>query len=191
VALDMSRHWLRARLEGREPALTVNVCPGETFDTIDRWLVEQQAARPRARVSTVLATRLPASSAEAWTEGAGVGRDAILATLTRDDRRRLVRALVETPLDVVDSRGYAYAEVTAGGVPLDEVDPATLESRVCPGLHLAGEMLDVDGRLGGFNFQWAWSSGWVVGRGIGRSLERERERERSDRSDRSDRSERS
>ena len=93
-----------------------------------------------------------------------------MAHLTRDDRRRLVQTLLETPLDVRDSRGYAYAEVTAGGVPLDEIDPSTMESRVCPGLHLVGEILDVDGRLGGFNFQWAWSTGWVAGRALARAL---------------------
>jgi len=73
-------------------------------------------------------------------------------------------------LDVRGSRGYQYAEVTAGGVTLDEIDPATLQSRVCPGLYLVGEMLDVDGRLGGFNFQWAWSSGFVAGNAAARML---------------------
>jgi predicted flavoprotein YhiN len=58
------------------------------------------------------------------------------------------------------------AEVTAGGVPLTEIDPATMASRKCPGLYLVGEILDVDGRIGGFNFQWAWSSAWVAASGI-------------------------
>jgi predicted flavoprotein YhiN len=62
------------------------------------------------------------------------------------------------------------AEVTAGGVPLDEIDPATMGSRCCPGVYLVGEILDVDGRLGGFNFQWSWSSGWVAGRAIAIAL---------------------
>jgi hypothetical protein len=84
----------------------------------------------------------------------------------------LVRRLVETPLDVHDSRGYSFAEVTAGGVPLGEIDPANMESRVCPGLYLVGEILDVDGRLGGFNFQWAWSSAWVAAQGIARAWPR-------------------
>ena len=60
--------------------------------------------------------------------------------------------------------GHEKAEVTAGGVKLSEVDPSTLESRVAPGLYLCGEILDVEGRLGGFNFQWSWSSGTVAGR---------------------------
>ena len=64
------------------------------------------------------------------------------------------------------SRGYNYAEATAGGVALDEVAMATMESRVCAGLYLVGEVLDVDGRLGGFNFQWAWSTAYVAGRAL-------------------------
>ena len=68
------------------------------------------------------------------------------------------------------SRGYTYAEATAGGVALDEIDPATLASRRCPGLYLAGEILDVDGRIGGFNFQWAWASARVVAEAQTRAL---------------------
>ena len=68
------------------------------------------------------------------------------------------------PLPVTGSRGFNYAEVTAGGVPLRELRLNTLESRICPGLYLCGEICDVDGRIGGFNFQWAWASGYVVGR---------------------------
>jgi predicted flavoprotein YhiN len=69
-------------------------------------------------------------------------------------------------LPVSGTRGYNYAEVTAGGVALTEINPATMESRVCPGLYLVGEILDVDGRIGGFNFQWAWASGRVAGRAL-------------------------
>jgi predicted flavoprotein YhiN len=69
---------------------------------------------------------------------------------------------------VVGTRGYNYAEATAGGVDLSEIDPKTMESRVCPGLFLVGEVLDVDGRLGGFNFQWAWASGKTAARGLSR-----------------------
>jgi len=67
------------------------------------------------------------------------------------------------PLPVVADRGYEYPEVTAGGVPLSEINLSTMESRVCPGLYLAGEILDVDGRIGGYNFQWAWCTGRLAG----------------------------
>lgn len=170
VALNMSRHWHRARLEQPSPELFVSVCPGETFESIDAWLLEQARARPRARVSTVLAHRVPAGVAATWTRAAAVDDDLTVAHLMREPRRALAHALVSTRLEVTDSRGYQYAEVTAGGVPLDEIDPATMESRRCRGLYLVGEVLDVDGRLGGFNFQWAWSSAWVAGRALARAL---------------------
>ena len=80
-----------------------------------------------------------------------------------------MHALTEWPLPVTDTRGYNYAEVTSGGVELTEIDPATMESRVCPGLYLVGEILDVDGRIGGFNFQWAWSTAHVAGRALAHS----------------------
>ena len=86
--------------------------------------------------------------------------------LTRIDRRRLVHSLVGWNLPVADTRGYNYAEATAGGVELTEIDPSTMESRRCPGLYLVGEVLDVDGRIGGFNFQWAWSSAYVAARAL-------------------------
>jgi predicted flavoprotein YhiN len=89
----------------------------------------------------------------------------MLAQLTREERRRIARAIVEWPMPIAGTRGYNVAEATAGGVSLEEIDPATLESRRRPGLFFAGEILDVDGRIGGFNFQWAWSSGFVAGRG--------------------------
>jgi len=75
----------------------------------------------------------------------------------------LAAVATATPLDITGDRGFAVAEATAGGVPLAEVRLETLESRICPGLFFAGEVLDVDGRIGGFNFQWAWASGFVAG----------------------------
>ena len=121
-------------------------------------------------VSTALSTRLPGAVAGAWIAHAGIAGDVTLAHLPRDDRRRLVHALLETRLDVRDSRGYNFAEVTAGGIPLEEIDATRMESRPCPRLFLVGEILDVDGRLGGFNFQWAWSSAWVAAQALGRAL---------------------
>jgi predicted flavoprotein YhiN len=76
--------------------------------------------------------------------------------------------MTERPLPVSGARGYNYAEVTAGGVVLSEIDPSTMESHVCRGLYLVGEVLDVDGRIGGFNFQWAWSSARACARGLTR-----------------------
>ena len=170
VALNISRHWHRARLEGRTATVTINLCPGESSDNVDAWLQQERDGRPRALVHTIVGTRLPAAVAAEWCRATGIGDDVRMSHLPRSQRADLVQALTATVLPVTDSRGYAYAEVTAGGVPLGEVDVSSMESRVCRGLHLVGEILDVDGRLGGFNFQWAWSSAWVAGHAMARAL---------------------
>jgi hypothetical protein len=170
VALNASRHWLRARMNGGPVEVFLNISPGDTFETLEAWWLDQERTRPKALVSTALSSRLPAAVADAWIAKAGIASDTTLSHLAREDRRRLVRALLETHLDVRDSRGYNFAEVTSGGIPLEEIDPARMESRRCPRLFLVGEILDVDGRLGGFNFQWAWSSAWVAAQALGRVL---------------------
>ena len=169
VALNASRHWHRAHLEGRRVAVTANFRPGARFDDVDTDWQRRATASPKASVQTTLASILPASVAAAILDRLALDGRATLAHFGRDDRRRLSRALVEFPLPVAGSRGYTYAEATAGGVPLTEIDAGTMTSRCCPGLSCVGEILDVDGRIGGFNFQWAWSSGFVAGRALAAS----------------------
>jgi predicted Rossmann fold flavoprotein len=166
AALDMSRHWLRAQLEGAPISLLANLTGTETFETLeDRWTAAARQ-RPRLRVHGFVSEIIPASAAAMLVESFGIDLATRLADLPRDGRRTLIHALVALPLGVTGSRGYNYAEVTAGGVALDEVDPATMQSRKAGRLFLVGEMLDVDGRLGGFNFQWAWSSARVAAEAI-------------------------
>ena len=168
AALDMSRHWLRARLgDRREMLLTLSACPDETFETLDDAWVALARARPRLTVQSAIAERVPASVAAVVLRRCGVPADVTLAGLTRDTRRTLCHALLEWPVPVRDSRGYNYAEVTAGGVDLGEID-ASMMSRRSAGLYLVGEILDVDGRIGGFNFQWAWSSARVASGALAR-----------------------
>jgi len=166
VALDASRHWLRGRLEGRAVGLTVNFFPGRQFDDLEASWIAIGRVRPNASAQGALATMLPASVAAALARRLRLAPDLTLAHLARDERRRIVHALVEWRLDITGARGFTYAEATAGGIRLTEVVPATLESRVCRSLFLVGEILDVDGRIGGFNFQWAWSSARVASGGL-------------------------
>jgi len=166
VALNASRHWLRAQLEGRSVSITANVCPGERFADVDARWQQRAVANPKASLHSALATLVPASVAAAFLRHLAIDGTVALAHLARDDRRRVSKALVEWPLPVVGTRGYTYAEATAGGVALTELEPSTMASRVCPGLYCVGEIADVDGRIGGFNFQWAWSSGFVAGRAL-------------------------
>jgi len=157
VVLDISRHWI-----ANQPAtLSANFLPGETFESIDASLIAAAKRNPHATMGSVL--RLPDRLLARLTPETSLGR------LSKDDRRRIVRDLVDFTLPVIRDRGFEYAEVTAGGVPLSEIDVVTMQSRICPNLYLCGEILDVDGRIGGFNFQWAWASGWLAGMGASRA----------------------
>ena len=156
AVLDVSRHWLVARAADPDVRLAIAWLPGTTVEAVDRLLVAGQPRGPLATLRELLPDRLArALCAAAAAPPSG--------DLPRDARRRLAALVAATPLPVTGDRGFAVAEATAGGVPLAEVRLETMESRVCPGLFLAGEMLDVDGRIGGFNFQWAWASGFVAG----------------------------
>jgi hypothetical protein len=170
LVLDVSRAWLRARLEGRDPIVEAALVPALAGDALDRELLALAAASPRLAVARALGRWLPNALAEALCDEQRVAPDRALGQLRREDRRALSTAIGRRVLPIVDSRGYAFAEATAGGVPLAELDTATMESRRRGGLFLVGEMLDVDGRIGGFNFQWAWSSAWVAAGGLARGL---------------------
>jgi hypothetical protein len=169
VVLDASRFWHRAVEEERPVRVTASLLPGRRFEEVEGLLLAQAAANPHLQVKGSLGDWLPGSVAAAVPGFLGVGPETRLSKLTRADRRRLVRGLLELPLLVTASRGYGFAEVTAGGVRLEEIDPGTMASRRCPGLFLVGEILDVDGRIGGFNFQWAWSTAWVAAGGLVRA----------------------
>lgn len=166
AVLDASRHWARARQQGRPASVAINMLPGKHLQWAERTLLDKAAAQPRSILRNALGDWLPARVADAVLRVLAIDGRVPLAHLSKEVRRRLLRGLLHWPLPVHDTRGYNHAEVTAGGVALAEVDPATMASRRCPGLYLVGEVLDVDGRIGGFNFQWAWSSGCVAGRAL-------------------------
>jgi predicted Rossmann fold flavoprotein len=154
--LDVSRYFIAARFDDPGASLFANWLPGWTPQAVGDALRSTGPAR-------FLAGRLPERLARALCELAGVDWATPAHRLTREARGALARAVTELPLPVTGDRGFSYAEVTAGGVPLSELHLETMESRVCPGLSLCGEICDVDGRIGGFNFQWAWASGYVAG----------------------------
>ena len=169
VTLDISRHWHRARLEHRTVSLLANLLRHADAPTVESKLLDIGSAQPRIQLSNALAKLLPSRLADAALTELRIDGTTPMAHLPRDVRRNVAKALVRWRLPVRDSRGYSHAEVTAGGVPFAEVESRTLQSRVCPGLYFTGEILDVDGRIGGFNFQWAWSSAWVVATALARA----------------------
>jgi predicted Rossmann fold flavoprotein len=166
VVLDASRHVARA--EG-PVAVFASFLTGFDAKAFEAALLAEAKAEPRRTILGALRGRLPESLAFELVRVAGVPGDRMLGQLKKDERGSVARAVAEYELPVLEVMGYRKAEVTAGGVAIGEVDPRTMESRLAPGVHLAGEILDTDGRLGGYNFQWAWSTGWVAGRAAARA----------------------
>ena len=166
--LDMSRHWIAASIAGEEVSLVASLAPGRSFAEIDDEWTRAAITRPHATAASQLARAVPERPGYALAEQAGVDASTSLSRLKRDDRRRIVHALTALELPITCDRGFDYAEVTAGGVPLSEIELKSMASRLRSGLYLCGEILDVDGRIGGFNFQWAWASGRLAGIHAGR-----------------------
>lgn len=168
VVMDASRHWTMANETAKEsgaaPTMQCNLLPGESFQQVEQWLVQSTASRPKASMLTHLSQRITERAAAALLRHARIDPGTVAGQLTREARRALVHVLTALVLPVAQHRGWNYAEVTAGGVPLSEIDFRTMQSRKVPGLYLAGEVLDCDGRIGGFNFQWAWATGFLAGR---------------------------
>ncbi len=159
--LDVSRAV--ARHDEPDPLeLRLDLFPATAREELDGKL--QAACRQgRPGVVSILAASLPHRLAECLLEVAQIPRGRLGPDLSRPERLRLVSALKALALPIQGTLGFEKAEVTSGGVALDEVDSRTLESRIVPGFHLAGEVLNLDGLIGGYNFQAAWSTGWLAG----------------------------
>ena len=162
--LDVSRAV--ARHDGPDKLdLALDLAPTSKAEELDHYF--QAAGRSgRKAVVGLMPECLPRRLAEAVMAHSGIPVDRMGPDLSRDERKRLVGGIKGLRLPVAGTLGFAKAEVTSGGVTLDEVDPKTLESRRQPGLHFAGEVLDLDGLIGGYNFQAAWSTGWLAGESV-------------------------
>lgn len=153
--LQISSYWR----EGE--AVEINLLPGEDAFA---WLKAERAARGRQGVTTVLSERLPKRLAQALAERQEITGN--LADLSDKRLSALGEAVNRWRIKPVGSEGYRTAEVTVGGVATDELDPRSFAARKVPGLYFIGEAVDVTGWLGGYNFQWAWSSGWCAGQAV-------------------------
>jgi hypothetical protein len=163
--LNLSRHWIRKEWESDPLSVSASFLPGWKPEGLTSWWRERSFDSPKKTVANALDELLPARLAETLCELSGIPRDLPIGQTPRAERNRLLESLLAFDLPVTGALGYEKAEVTAGGVPLTEINANTMGSTLAPGLFLAGEILDVDGWLGGYNFQWAWSSGTVAGKG--------------------------
>lgn len=151
------------RFDAAHPlAITIDLFPDETSEKLATRLTEVFHANAKKSMKTVLGFLLPKALIAVLIAKTGVDGDVQAAQITKKDVASCVRWMKAIPLTVI-GRGVGDEFVTAGGVDTDEVDPRTMESRICPGLYFAGEILNIDGFTGGFNLQASWATGRVAG----------------------------
>jgi predicted Rossmann fold flavoprotein len=162
VVLDVSRVVSR---HARPESLTLEIdfLPHLPEPALDKFLRSEAIASGKKLLALILAGHLPRRLCETLLAFVGMPPDRKAAGLTKIDRGKLVDAAKQLRLPITGTLGFKKAEVTTGGVALDEIYSSTLQSKQAPGLFIAGEVLDLDGPIGGYNFQAAFSTGWLAG----------------------------
>ncbi|MGD0089246.1 MAG: aminoacetone oxidase family FAD-binding enzyme, partial [Planctomycetota bacterium] len=166
--LDLSNVFVASGLALAQ--LDVDFFPEVPAEELDRQLLARLKQFPNRMLANALEgfRQVPARLLERWQKALGPPGSVPLRHFSKGARFKLRGLMKLTTLTITGTRGVEHGEVTAGGVAWEEIDPATLESRLCAGLYFAGEMLDVAGRCGGFNLQAAFSTGFLAGRSAGR-----------------------
>lgn len=165
VILDVSRVVSR-HVNPQTLVLEADLLPSLKEADLDEYLQRESLESGKKLLAGVLANHLPRRLCDALIVQAGFPVDRKAAALSRTERGRLVQSVKRLRLPITGTLGFGKAEVTAGGVALDEIDSRTMQSKLVPGLWIAGELLDLDGPIGGYNFQAAFSTGWLAGQSV-------------------------
>jgi predicted Rossmann fold flavoprotein len=165
VALDVSR-VVSGHERPQSLLVEIDLSPGRKEADLDEQLRQESLASGKKQLAGILAVALPRRLCDTLLALAGMRADRKAAALSRADRGRLVQQLKRLRIPVTGTLGFGRAEVTAGGVALDEIDSRTMRSKRVGDLWIAGEVLDLDGPIGGYNFQAAFSTGWLAGESV-------------------------
>ncbi len=158
--LDISRELTDYLPAERVPVeITLDLAPLLEQTELDKEITELLNANPKKQIVNILAGFLPKRIGIFLCRRAGCGDGLAAGQLKKDARKRLIAAIKALPVSIVRTRDIAEATVTRGGVSLQEIEPKTMESKICPGLFFAGEVIDVDGPCGGYNLQICFSTG--------------------------------
>lgn len=164
AALNLSRHVAREKSENAGSGVSLRLLPHVEDGGEAGFWHEFSGRNAKKTFAGAMSELLPGKLAATMPALAKIAPQITLGRFDTEQIANVKAALFEMPLPVDEVADYVKAETTAGGVSLAEIEPATMMSRLAPGLFFAGEVCDVDGWLGGYNFQWAWSSGVVAGR---------------------------
>lgn len=146
--------------------LIINWLPKLSVEMVDKELQMRRQAQPARFVVNTPIAPLSSRLWETLVVASGLARETRWAAVSKSSQHKLVQQLTRTEFQVTGKSTNKEEFVTCGGVRLGEVNLKTMESRLCPGLYFAGELLDIDGITGGFNFQAAWTTGWIAGKSM-------------------------
>jgi len=170
VTLSLSSMIVDALQAGKKVTLVLDLKPALDTHKLDARLLRDFSKRSNEQMSSVLRGLIPKQMVSVCLDEIDISPDRLAGEVRAPERKRLRHWLKNISFEVTGYRGFKEAIVTAGGVDLRQVNPRTMESQLCPGLYLAGELLDLQADTGGYNLQAAFSTGWLAGRSAARSV---------------------
>ncbi len=159
AALQASLYW------NRDNTLKINFIPSQSLEKLVRWFLNHKKGGSKVEIKTLLKEWLPQRLAERLCE-LELTPGTVIDKLTDKKLEDFCKKIQDYTFIPEATIGYSKAEVTKGGVDTDELSSKTMECKKVPGLYFIGEVVDVTGQLGGYNFQWAWASGWAAGQAV-------------------------
>lgn len=166
--LDVSQRASYALLNKQRVSISLNLLPrydrGELVSTLEKLF----ASVPKQTVHTALCGVIPAKIATYLLEDAAIALSTTVSTLTPKEIKKLAHLIGEWKFEVTDTHGFKHAEVSGGGVSTAQINNKTMESKLVEGLYFSGEVLDIVGKRGGYNFNFAWASGMIAGKEMGK-----------------------
>lgn len=162
--LDISQKASYALLHKQRVSLSLNLLPQFDIQTLTNTLDKLFTSIPTQTLQNALCGLLPAKIVSYLLEDAAIGLSTTVSSLNPKEIKKLAHLIGEWKFEVSDTHGFKHAEVSGGGVSTAQVNPKTMESKLVEGLYFAGEVLDIVGRRGGYNFNFAWASGMIAGK---------------------------
>lgn len=164
VVLDFSREITPLLDKYKEVPILMNLVKGLNQEEVYKHIKDESSKKPEADILEVLSSLLPTSVIKQLCSLADADFNKRFKDLEGQIREKLVKIVSSTPLTIIDHVGFEKAMITRGGVSLKEISPKTMQSKIIKGLYFCGEVMDIDGPCGGYNLQWAFSSGFIAGK---------------------------
>lgn len=160
---SLSRLASEALFQNRKVTIKINMVPDLTSQELETFFLKQKTNNPDKEIYSLLLGILPEKMVQYLLSIHGMDYNLKISMLTEKEIKIIVEEMTNLSIPIISTQSWKYAQVTCGGISVAEVNPDSMESKIVPNLYFAGEILDVDGDCGGYNLQWAWSSGFLAG----------------------------